>query len=195
MSKIPWISFKSHAQIKAGFFSNINICYKLNKNSLFIPNKDHFKTPAFWLVSFHNSQFSLVLISPSFWGQITTDPNPHHQAGVSGCTNELATLAPNSALNFGCFPSITLNFLSYSYLRRFWGKSQRSQTLTIRRVWCGGLHKRTRNAHTKLRFSGENPPLFFTPAAVVCCGQFKINKLEISGSGLTTKKFAFRRSI
>ena len=76
--------------------------------------------PAFWLVSPHNSQFSLILISPSFLGQITTVPNPHHQAGA-------------------------------------------------KHMWCGGLHKQTRNARTKLRFSGENPPLFFTPAAVVCC--------------------------
>ena len=46
--------------IKAGLFSNIKICYKRNKNSLFSPNKDGFKTPAFLVASFLYSLYFLT---------------------------------------------------------------------------------------------------------------------------------------
>ena len=40
----------SHAHIKVGFFSNIKICYKLNSNILFSPNKEEYMRLFFLLL-------------------------------------------------------------------------------------------------------------------------------------------------
>ena len=61
---------------------------------------------------------------------------------------------------------ITLNFLSYSYLRRFWGKSQRSQTLTSRRVCTYVVWRAAQTnsqcSHQTPLFRGK-PDAFFHP--------------------------------
>ena len=67
----------STAQINAGLFAIIKICYKVNLNSLFslIINEDDVKTPAF-LAAFPLNVFFMYSYFRHFFGQITMVHNP-----------------------------------------------------------------------------------------------------------------------